>query len=119
MLDLKYVIANVEAVKENCRNRNVAADILDDIDAAVALDSERKTLLHSVEEIRRKQNEIAQATGKEKDATKRSTLIEEGKRLKADVAELEERLRIAEAQVAEKIKRVPNLTHPDAPIGLT
>jgi seryl-tRNA synthetase len=45
-------------------------------------------------------------------------LIEEGKRLKAEVAELEERLRNSEAHVAEKLRRIPNLTHPDAPIGL-
>ena len=118
MLDVKYVIANVEAVKQNCRNRNVPADILADIDAAVALESERKALLQSVEEIRRKQNEVAQATGKEKDASKRSTLVEEGKRLKADVAAFEEKLRASEGQVAEKLRRIPNLTHPDAPIGL-
>jgi seryl-tRNA synthetase len=119
MLDLKYVIANVEAVKQNCRDRNVSADILDDIDSAVALDAERKALLQSVEEIRRRQNEVAQSTGKEKDPAQRAILIEEGKRLKADVAELEERLRSSESQVADKLRRIPNLTHPDAPIGST
>jgi seryl-tRNA synthetase len=119
MLDLKYVIANVEAVKQNCRNRNVSADILADIDAAVALDAERKTLLQAVEEIRRRQNEVAQATGKEKDPAQRTTLIEEGKRLKLDVVELEDKLRTSESLVADKLRRIPNLTHPDAPIGLT
>jgi seryl-tRNA synthetase len=118
MLDLKYVIANVEAVKQNCRNRNVSAEILADIDAVIALEAERKTLLHSVEEIRRKQNEVAQATGKEKDPARRGSLIEEGKRLKAGVAELEDRLRESETHVADKLRRIPNLTHPDAPIGL-
>jgi len=119
MLDLKYVIAHVEAVKQNCRNRNVSADILADIDAAVALEGERKTLLQSVEEIRRKQNEVAQSTGKEKDPARRSELIEAGKRLKGEVAELEDRLKGFESQVHEKLRRIPNLTHPDAPIGLT
>ena len=27
MLDLKYVVANAEAVKQNCRNRNAPPDI--------------------------------------------------------------------------------------------
>ena len=64
MLDLKYVAANAEAVKQNCRNRNVSEDVLDDVDLVVALEEERRGLLQSVEEIRRRQNEVAQATGR-------------------------------------------------------
>lgn len=119
MLDLKYVVANAEAVKQNCRNRNAPADVLEDIDRVVSLESERRAMLQAVEEVRRRQNEVAQATGREKDAAKRTGLIEEGKRLKSEVAEQEERLRSLEAEVSQRIKRIPNLTHPDAPIGLT
>ena len=63
MLDLKYVVTNTEAVKQNCRDRNVSADVLDDIDRIVALESERKGLLQTVEEVRRRQNEVAQVDG--------------------------------------------------------
>ena len=38
MLDLKFVVANTEAVKQNCRNRNAPPDVLDDIDRVVELD---------------------------------------------------------------------------------
>jgi seryl-tRNA synthetase len=119
MLDLKFVVANAEAVKQNCRNRNVPADVLEDIDRVVALESERKTLLQAVEEIRRRQNEVAQATGKERDPQKRSALIDDGKRLKLSVAEEEDRLRRLEAEMNQRLRRIPNLTHPDAPIGQT
>jgi seryl-tRNA synthetase len=119
MLDLKYVVANAEAVKQNCRNRNAPPDTLDDVDRVVALESERRDLLHAVEEVRRRQNEVAQATGRERDAAKRTALIDEGKRLKSAVAEEEERLRLLEAELNQRLKRIPNLTHPDAPIGLT
>ena len=71
MLDVKYVVANPEAVKENCRNRNTPPDVLEDVDRAIELEGERRSLLQSVEEIRRRQNEVAQATGKERDAEKR------------------------------------------------
>src|SRR5271157_3410304 len=83
MLDLKYVIAHTETVRQNCRNRNVPDDVLEDIDRVVALEAERKGLLSTVEEIRDRKNEVAQATGREKDPEKRAALIEEGKRLKA------------------------------------
>ncbi len=119
MLDLKYVVANAEAVKQNCRNRNAPPDVLEDVDRVVALETERRGLLQGVEDVRRRQNEVAQATGRERDAAKRSELIEEGKRLKLAVAEEEERLRRIEAEVAGRLKRIPNLTHPDAPIGLS
>jgi seryl-tRNA synthetase len=119
MLDLKFVIANPEAVKQNCRDRNVSADIIDDIDRVVELEGERRGLLQTVEEIRRRQNEIAQATSRERDPQKRAACIEEGKRLKSSVGEEEERLRRLEAEVSQRLRRVPNLTHPDAPIGQT
>jgi seryl-tRNA synthetase len=76
-------------------------------------------LLQEVEATRRRQNEVAQATGKEKDAEKRNALVAEGKALKADVSTREERLKSLDADIKAKLARVPNLTHPDAPIGQT
>jgi seryl-tRNA synthetase len=119
MLDLKYVVAHAEAVKQNCRNRNAPADVLEDVDRVVALEAERRGLLQTVEDIRRRQNEVAQATGRERDAEKRTALIEQGKQLKSEVGDEEERLRRLEDELDQRLKRIPNLTHPDAPIGLT
>jgi seryl-tRNA synthetase len=119
MLDLKYLVANADAIRQNCRNRNVPPDVLEDVDRVVGLEAERRALLQAVEDVRRRQNEVAQATGREKDAAKRAGLIEEGKRLKSQVAEEEERLRSLEAELTQRLKRIPNLTHPDAPIGQT
>ena len=119
MLDPKYVLANVEAVKQNCRNRNVPADLLDDLDQFVELEGERKALLQAVEEVRRRQNEVAQATGKQKDPARRAELVAEGKRLKAEIAENEDRLKQLDADVKRRLARIPNLTHPDAPVGAT
>jgi seryl-tRNA synthetase len=119
MLDLKYVLANIDAVRQNCRNRNMPADIVEEVDRLVAQDGERKGLLQTVEEMRRRQNEVAQATGKEKDPTRRAELVAEGKRLKAEAAQSEERLRQLEAEVHGRLARIPNLTHPDAPVGNT
>jgi seryl-tRNA synthetase len=119
MLDLKFIVANTDSVRQNCRNRNVSLDVIEDVDRAVALEGERRVLLQAVEEVRRRQNEVAQSTGREKDPVKRSALIEEGKRLKSQVAEEEERLRRLEAELTQRVKRIPNMTHPEAPVGLT
>jgi seryl-tRNA synthetase len=118
MLDLKYIVANADAVRQNCRNRNVTADVIADVDRVVDLDAARRALLLAVEEIRRRQNEVALATSRERDAGERSALVEEGKRLKSEVAEQEERLRRLDSELSRRLRRIPNLTHPDAPVGL-
>lgn len=117
MLDLKYVLANVELVKQNCRDRHVSPEILEEIDHVVRLDGEYRIVLRDVEELRRRQNEVAQSTGKEKDPAKRSELVTEGKGLKTTASEKEETLRALEAELKDRLGRVPNMTHPDAPVG--
>lgn len=117
MLDIKYLLANVEAVKQNCRNRNVSTDILNAVDVVVELEQNRKSLLQEVEEIRRLQNANAQATGKEKDPEKRQGFIAEGKHLKASIGTKETELKNLDVQLKTELSRIPNLTHPDAPVG--
>ena len=117
MLDLKYVLANVELVKQNCRDRHVSPEILEEIDHVVRLDGEYRIVLRDVEELRRRQNEVAQSTGKEKDPAKRSELVTEGKGLKTTASEKEETLRALEAELKDRLGRVPHMTHPDAPVG--
>ncbi|GAC1463062.1 MAG: serine--tRNA ligase [Isosphaeraceae bacterium] len=119
MLDLKYVLSNIEAVKQNCRDRNVAVEILNQLDQVVEREGQRKGILQEVEAIRRRQNEVAQMASKQKDPGERAGLVAEGKRLKEAVGSLEEQLRAIETELKQKLGRVPNLTHPDAPIGHT
>ncbi|WP_337175812.1 serine--tRNA ligase [Paludisphaera sp.] len=119
MLDLKYIIANIDAVRDNCRNRAVPADVLEDLDRIVDLEADRRRVLGTVEDVRRRQNEVAQSTGKEKDPARRAELIEAGKRLKSDVAEHEEQLRHLDDEIKQRLRQIPNLTHPDAPVGRT
>ena len=119
MLDLKYVISHAEAVKQNCRDRNVPVDILDEVDRVVVLETERKALLQGVEDLRRRQNEVAQATGKEKDPARRAELVAEGKQLKSEGGDGDEKLKAIDLELRQRLGRIPNLTHPDAPLGAT
>jgi seryl-tRNA synthetase len=119
MLDLKTVIAHPDLIRANCRNRNVSDDVVAEVDALIELEAQRKRLLHRVEDVRRRQNETAQATGREKDAEKRAQLVAEGKRLKEDVSASESELKLLEGEVHRRLGRLPNLTHPDAPVGAT
>ena len=119
MLDLKYVLEHPDEIKANSRNRNVSEHVIAQVDSLFATAEHRKALLHQVEEVRRRQNEVAQATGKEKDPARRTELVEEGKRLKAEIAGSEGQLKEYEAQLKAQLGLLPNLTHPDAPIAPT
>lgn len=113
MLDPQFIADHVDLVKQNCANRNVKADV----DRAVALHHERKTLARELQGFQEKQNQHQKLVGKEKDPEKKKALIEEGRRLRDQAAAIEDRLREVEAQLRAVLYTIPNLTHPDAPIG--
>src|SRR5262249_55886614 len=106
---------NLDAVKENVRNRNVKADV----DRVVQLDDERKRLVQETQTIQQRQNEVAKLTGKEKDPAKRQGLVAEGKSLKEKVAGMETQVKQVEADLRAALMTIPNMSHPDAPVGTT
>src|SRR5438270_9932456 len=113
MLDAQFIREHLDEVKANCRNRNVKADV----DRVVQLDDERKRLVQETQQIQQRQNEVAKLVKGEKDKAKRDTLIQEGKALKEKVAGQEKQLKQVEADLEAALKTVPNMTHPDAPVG--
>jgi seryl-tRNA synthetase len=119
MLDLKYVVEHAEDVKVNCRNRNSPPEVLMAVDQVLDYDMWRRATLFDVEDVRRRQNAIAQATAREKDPVKRGEYIEEGRKLKEDLVGQEATLKSWEEKLRKALGRLPNLTHPDAPIAPT
>jgi seryl-tRNA synthetase len=115
MLDLNYVRENLEAVKANCRNRNVKADV----DAVVRLDDERRRLFQETQVLQQKRNENAKATGKEKDPAKKQALIQEGRELREKIDALESQGKQVEADLNSALSLIPNMSHPEAPVGTT
>jgi seryl-tRNA synthetase len=113
MLDAAFIRQNLDAVKENCRNRNVKADV----DAVVRLDDERKRLVQEMQVLQQRQNEVSKAIPKEKDPEKKKALIEEGRQLREKVAALEEQKKQTQAQLDRVLYTIPNMTHPEAPVG--
>src|SRR5262245_29633584 len=113
MLDAAFVREHLEAVKANCRNRNVHADV----DRVVQLDDRRKQLAQQTQSIQQRQNELSKLIPPEKDPTKKQALIAEGKQLREQVGQLEEQKKQAEAELRAALMQLPNMTHPAAPIG--
>jgi seryl-tRNA synthetase len=116
MLDVHVIRANLDAVKANCRNRNVPAA---DPEKVVQIDDARKAIVHLQQEVQQRQNEISKQIPTEKDPAKKQELIVEGKRLRTIVADLDKQLKDVEGELHAALLVIPNLTHPDAPVGTT
>jgi seryl-tRNA synthetase len=113
MLDRKLIIENADRVKENCTNRGVRADV----DRLVELELKRRNKLAEVQELNRQANEVSKNIGKAKDAAERDARKEEGRRLR----ELKDAAQVDHDQLEVEILAlqavIPNLSHPQAPVG--
>lgn len=113
MLDFKFIKDHLDAVKQNIKNRNMAANA----DEAIRLFNERTALTTGLQQLQKKRNENAAAMKAKLNAETRNALIEAGKALKAEIAAMEEKLNRAEAALREAAMKIPNMAHPSAPIG--
>ncbi len=113
MLDLKFIRENVPAVEENCKNRGVEADVR----LVVELADRRSALIQELNELRQRQNALAKSIGRERDEDARRGLIEESRAIKERIPAKEAELQDVEGRLREEQLKIPNMTHPDAPIG--
>ena len=113
MLDLKFIREHVEAVAENARNRGVDVDV----GLVVELADRRSALMQELNELRQQQNRLAKSVGKERDPEAREGLIAESRSTKERIPEKERELAEVEGRLREEMVGIPNMTHPDAPIG--
>ena len=110
MLDMKFIRENEELVEKSAREKGYKVDI----PVLIALDDRRKAELVQVEELRQRRNEIA---GKMKGGKPTPELIAEGKAVKVELAEREEKLATTEAELKTALAKVPNIILSDVPLG--
>lgn len=113
MLDMKHIIREADAIQKNCDKRRVKLNVSELIEAY----QNRNQTAHKLDGVRQRQNEIAQLIPKEKNPQNRTQLIEEGRQLKAELPEMEKILHEQESLWIELMHKVPNLTHPEVPVG--
>lgn len=113
MLDYKFIKDNLDAVKQNIINRNMTADA----DIVVELYDKRTALVTKLQALQQKRNENAQAMKQKLDADERAKLIEAGKAIKEEISGLEAESKEIEEKLEEAARKLPNMVHPDAPVG--
>lgn len=112
MLDLQFICENQQAVEENCTNRGVQVDVA----RIVELRDARSGLIAKGDQLRHDQKEVSSSIPKAS-ADERPELIAKGKELREQVGATEDEQKQVEAELRDLQAQVPNMTHPDAPVG--
>jgi len=112
-IDFKFVRDNIDMVKQNAKNRLVNASP----DEVVRLYDEFVALTQEADAIRAARNDNSAQMKRKLEADERAKLVEHGKALKAELEAIDEKLGAVEAQLQVEGKKLPNLTHPDVPVG--
>ncbi|MCO4754849.1 MAG: serine--tRNA ligase [Bacteriovoracaceae bacterium] len=115
MLDLKFIEANLELVKENLGKRKFDTS---EIDAIVALNSSRKELTGKVENTQAKIKSLSKEVGmKKRNGENADDIMAEVHELKASIETDNKKLDDVKSELQSKLAGVPNLLEEDTPIG--
>lgn len=110
MLDVKFIRENLELVEKSAKEKGYKINVKE----VLELDDERKAVLSDVEALRARRNEVASQMKGGKPAPE---LIEEGKKIKTEVAEKEKALSSVEDGLKALLKQIPNIIFDDVPLG--
>lgn len=116
MLDYKFIKDNLEAVKKNIIDRNMDPERAD-ADKVVELYDKRTALVTKQQDLQQKRNENAKAMKQKLDNDKRAELIEAGKKIKEELGALDKEVAETEEALDAAARTIPNMIHPEAPIG--
>ena len=113
MLDITFIREHLDEVETNIRNRHMKADAR----AVVGLADRRSQAIQKLEALRASRNENASKMKGKLEPAVRQGLIDEGKQLKEAIAGSEADLEVAEKELKVELMKIPNMAHPDAPVG--
>jgi seryl-tRNA synthetase len=114
MLDLRFIRANLDAVKQMLKNRR------NDLDISIfeTIDRRRREILPALETLRHRRNkvseEIAQMKKQRQDA---SGLIGEMKKVSVEIKEMEAALSQVDEDLKPFLMVIPNIPHESVPVG--
>ena len=114
MLDPKFIRANPDAVKEAVRNKLEKVDV----DEFLKLDSERRDLLQEADALKQKRNTVSEEIAAEKQqGGDPKEKIEEMRAVSQKIKNLDAMLKDVEEKINSVLIWVPNVPHPDVPVG--
>ncbi len=110
MLDLNFILENKDLVAQNAAKRGIEVDVA----RVESLALERKRIVKEIEDLRLRQKEVSARIPQ---AINREELIREASQLKKKLKSLSKKLEKLEPRLKSELLKIPNLTHPEAPVG--
>ena len=110
MLTIKYIRDHAELVQHSADAKGYQVDVTE----TLRLDRESRELGKQIDDLRAQRNSVA---AQMKNGKPTPELIKQGKELKAQIAELEERHKVLTAKLTTGIDRLPNIIFDDVPLG--
>src|SRR5260221_10498973 len=116
MLDIRIIRDQPDSVKDGLSKVGADPSMVDQV---LALDEERRRLETECGELRNKRNIGSKQIGAMKDAAEREALKDEMRAIGDQIAALDVRLNEVNSAQQELMLNIPNLPHPDVPVGKT
>jgi seryl-tRNA synthetase len=114
VLDIRLIREQPDAVKTALRTVGVDPA---EINALLALDAERRAAIHQVETLKAERGAASRAIGATKDPAERERAIAATRGVGEAIAAAEERLVALAERFDARMLEIPNLPHPDVPVG--
>ena len=114
MLDIKLIRDNPEEVKARLATVGVSGT---DVDALLNSDRVRRSRISEVEALRAERTRRSKDIRKISDPTERDTAVRSMRALGERVSQLEKQLTQEEEDFQQRLLELPNLPHPDVPVG--
>jgi seryl-tRNA synthetase len=117
MLDIKFIRANPELVKENIRKK-FKEHLLPLVDELLKIDEDYRKLLRESEDLRAKRNKVtSEINALKKSGKDASALLEEAKRIPVRINDIENENAKISLRINEILLIIPNMMHESVPIG--
>jgi seryl-tRNA synthetase len=112
MLDIQFIRQNADQVRAAIRNKGFDLDL----DELLSADKERRETTTLLEQKRARRNELSALIPKaSKEA--RPAMVDEAKRVRTEIEQLEPRLTEVQRRYQDLMLRVPSVPRPEVPVG--
>jgi len=115
MFDVKYLRDHLEQARQRLATRGGEIDL----SPFGALDTRRRELLGESESLKAEKNRVSALIGKTKDKSQVKDEIAGMQEVSRRIKELDDELKVVEAELQGLLLLLPNLPHKDCPVGLS
>lgn len=114
MLDIKYILANIQTVKDKTTARNISFNF----DKLIKLDEDRRKIIGETEILKAKRNELSKQVGILKKEGKDSSALQEEVKKDAEITQkLDTALADIQISIDDMLLNLPNLIDDSVPLG--